>query len=419
MGRIAHRLYQLPRARARYAKTMQDLLDNYWDEEALLAEVDRAQAMIEPHLTAAQKRALPRGEIRRFIPSRRADVLKEISGEMPLWTSAPGPPPVIGAPKNNNGKNNLWAAARKGDVKLIGQHLFKQDVNARDANGGTALENAALAGHLPAVDFLLKKGANVNSKNNDGNTALHAAAFIGRLDIVQLLVERGTNINIKNRQGETPLNSASAPWTPELEGIISFVETAVGIKFDRGKMKAGRPKVAEFLSKQGGKLGADVAQQPQQDIWGAALRGDLELIKKQLAQGININVRAPDGATPLVSASLAGQLNIVQFLLEKGANVDTRTNNGDSPLHAAAFAGEVQVVQLLVKEGAKVNQLNNTGQTPLDNASAPWNNELEGIVSFLETVIGIKFDRAKMKADRPKVAEFLSKRGAKTAADLK
>jgi len=254
MGRIAHRLYQLPKARARYAKTMQELLDKHWDEKALLAEVDRVQAMIEPHLTPIQKRALPRGEIRRFIPSRRADVLKEISNEMPLWTSAPGPPPVIGMPRNNNNNNtksDLWKAARKGDVKLIGQYLLKQNVNARDFNGGTALENAALAGHLKAVDFLLKKGADVNSKNNDGNTALHAAAFVGRLDIVELLVEKGADINSKNKTGDTPLSSASAPWSPQLEGFISFVETAVGIRFNRAQMKDGRPKVAEFLRKLG------------------------------------------------------------------------------------------------------------------------------------------------------------------------
>ena len=414
MGRIAHRLYQLPSGRARYAKAMQELLDKHWDEEALLAEVERAQAMIQPHLTPAQKRALPRGEIRKFIPSRRADVLKEISGDMPLWASAPGPPPVIGAPRNNN-NNNLWAAARKGDIRLLGQHLAKQDVNARDRSGGTALDNAALAGKQKTVAFLIEKGAHVNSKNNDGNTALHAAAFVGRLEITQLLVKHGADINIKNRQGETALNSASAPWSEEIEGIMGSFASRLQIKLDLERVKADRPKVAAFLRSSGGKLGANVVQQ---DIWGAALRGDLELLKKQLANGTNVNVRAADGATPLVSASLAGRLEIVQFLIEKGANINTRTNNGDSPLHAAAFTGELQVVQLLTKEGAKLNQLNNPGQTPLDNASGPWNEELEGIITFLETAIGIKFDRAKIKAGRPKVAEFLAKNGGKSSQNL-
>jgi ankyrin repeat protein/spore coat protein CotH len=420
MGRIAHRLYQLPKARARYAKTMQELLDKHWDEEALLAEVNRAQAMIEPHLTPTQKRALPRGEIRRFIPSRRADVLKEISGEMPLWTSAPGPPPVIGVPKNNNSKSDLWTAARKGDVKLIGQQLFKQDVNARDLNGGTALENAALAGHLKAVDFLIKKGANVNSKNNDGNTALHAAAFIGRLDIVQLLVEQGADINSKNKTGETPLNSASAPWSPELEGFVSFVETAVGIKFNRAQMKAGRPKVAEFLSKSGSQPGANLPKPSSGDLWSAAKAGDITALKDQLAKGADLNDLDPKiGLTPLAWASMSGQLETVRFIISKGGNVNAQNKDGSVALHGAAFLAQTEIVDLLLKNKANVNPKNAQGETPLDTVAQDWNAQIQGIVQFVGTILQLKIDAEQVKAGRPKVAELLRKQGGKPAAELK
>jgi spore coat protein CotH len=416
-GRIAHRLYQLPSARARYAKTMQELLDKHWDEKALLAEVDRAQAMIEPHLTPAQKRALPRGEIRRFIPSRRADILKDISDEMPLWTSAPAPPPVVGAPRNNN---TLWAAARKGDLKLIGQHLAKQDVNARDGNGGAALDNAALAGHQEAVAFLLEKGANVNSKNNDGNTALHAVAFIGRLDIAQLLVKHGANVNIKNRQGETPLNSASGPWSPELEGFVSFLETAVGIKFDRAKMKVGRPKVAEFLRSNGSKLGSPVVQQPKGDIWNAAKTGDIAALKQQIANGSDLNdLDARLGITPLAWASMAGQLEAARLIISKGGNVNTQNRDGSVALHGAAFLGQVKIVELLLKNNSNVNAENAMKETPLGSVAQPWNAQIQGIVQFLGTILQIPIDVERVKAARPQVAELLRKQGGKTAAELK
>jgi ankyrin repeat protein len=420
MGRIAHRLYQLPSARARYAKTMQELLDKHWDEEALLAEVNRAQAMIEPHLTPAQKRALPRGEIRRFIPSRRADILKEISGDMPLWSSAPGSPPVIGAPRNNNNDNNLWAAARKGDLRLLGQHLARQDVNARDGNGGTALDNAALAGKQEAVAFLLKKGANVNSKNNDGNTALHAAAFVGRLEITQLLVEHGADVNIKNRQGETALNSASAPWSPELEGILSFVETFVGIKFDRAKTKAGRPKVAEFLAKNGGKSSQDLPKLPQGDVWNAAKIGDIAVLKQQLANGTELNdLDARIGLTPLTWASMSGQLEAAKLIISKGGNVNAQNKDGSAALHGAAFLGQVKIVELLLKNDADVNPKNAKGETPLDTVAQDWNAQTQGIVQFVGTILQIKVDVERVKAGRPQIAELLRKQGGKTAAELK
>jgi len=413
-GLIAHKLYQLPSARERYARALMELLDKHWNEEALLAEVERAQAMIQPHLTPAQKRALPRGEIRRFIPARRADVLKEIADGMPLWSSAPGLPPLIPLPSSNT----IWVAARKGNFRLLKQQLAKQDVNVRDKDGGTALSNAALAGQLEVVNFLVEQGANVNSQANDGNSPLHSAAFLGRLEIVQVLVQQGANVNIKNRKGETPLDTASAPWTEELAGFVGWITNAQKIKADPQKVQANRPKVAAFLASSGGKLGADMPRLSQNDAWSAAKTGNLKLLKQQLSEGTDVNVRAPDGATPLVSASLAGQVEVVQFLLAKKADIDARTNNGDSSLHAAAFAGELETVQLLVKQGAKLNQVNNSGQTPLDSASGPWNAELEGVVNFLENAIQIKFDRAKMKAGRPKVVEFLVKSGSKASTDL-
>jgi|GEM_PF-237229 len=416
MGRIAHRLYQLPASRERYAKTMQDLLDNHWDEEALLAEVDRAQAMIKPHLTSAQQKALPRGEIRRFIPTRRADVFKEIRGDMPLWASAPGPPPVIGAPNNNN---NLWMAARKGNLGLVKRQLGRQNVNSRDKDGQTALNQATLGGHKETVAFLLQKGAQVNARDKDGNTALHTAAFLGRLEIAQLLVAEGANVNLKNDEEATPLANAAGPWNEQVEGVVQFLTSALQIKIDQDRMKAGRPKVAEFLRSKGGKLAANLpANGDGLEIWQATSTGDLELLKKVLADGTNVNVRADDGATPLINATVASQLEAVALLVEKGANVNALTNDRNSSLHAAAFIGNLEIVQLLVASKANLNLRNQEGETPLDSASGPWNEELQETVKYLNELLGITIDEAAMKTGRPKVAVFLSGKGGKSARDL-
>ncbi len=45
---LTRRLYGLPATQAQYVATMRDLLDTVWDEEALLAEADRMEALIEP-----------------------------------------------------------------------------------------------------------------------------------------------------------------------------------------------------------------------------------------------------------------------------------------------------------------------------------------------------------------------------------
>lgn len=94
-GIVAHKLYQTPAGRARYAATMADLLENHWDEDALLAEVDRLEQLIRPHLPASRRQTMDLRGIRHFFRTRRDDVQREISEGLPVWTRVPGPPPVI------------------------------------------------------------------------------------------------------------------------------------------------------------------------------------------------------------------------------------------------------------------------------------------------------------------------------------
>lgn len=68
---------------------------------------------------------------------------------------------------------------------------------ASDSKGVTALQAAAIGGHLPIAVMLLKAGANINAPAAEisGRGALEAAAEHGRLDIVSLLLENETDID--------------------------------------------------------------------------------------------------------------------------------------------------------------------------------------------------------------------------------
>jgi spore coat protein CotH len=84
-GRINRTLYQSKSGRERYRKTLISLLENEWDEEALLAEVDRIEEMVRPFISDSQKRTFHPERTRRFIRQRRTDVLDEIKDGMPDW----------------------------------------------------------------------------------------------------------------------------------------------------------------------------------------------------------------------------------------------------------------------------------------------------------------------------------------------
>ncbi len=55
--------------------------------------LDRLEALLEPHLGRYQRRAVDAMDVvREFVEERRADLLAEIEGGMPIWTKKPEPP---------------------------------------------------------------------------------------------------------------------------------------------------------------------------------------------------------------------------------------------------------------------------------------------------------------------------------------
>lgn len=76
---LANRLYRNPEMRWLYRETLLLLLDSAWNEEELLAEVDRIETLLKDHVGPAQDEFVEalRGT-RSFIKTRRSEILEEI-----------------------------------------------------------------------------------------------------------------------------------------------------------------------------------------------------------------------------------------------------------------------------------------------------------------------------------------------------
>jgi len=85
----------------------------------------------------------------------------------------------------------LLRAARAGNADTVKSLLASPnvDVNGVDADGNTALIEAARFGHDDVVEALLIARANVNAKNKQGKTALMLASEGGHDDCVRLLTQ--------------------------------------------------------------------------------------------------------------------------------------------------------------------------------------------------------------------------------------
>jgi hypothetical protein len=92
-GILAYRLNQIPAMRDRYQATMLKLLDTVWNEDKLIADVDRIEAIVKGQLHEAQGDIAETSEAtRKFIRGRRQEIMDEIKDGPVHITTPPAKP---------------------------------------------------------------------------------------------------------------------------------------------------------------------------------------------------------------------------------------------------------------------------------------------------------------------------------------
>ena len=273
--------------------------------------------------------------------------------------------------KHGGHSGSIHVAVQSGDIAGV-KALLNGRVNLNKTNlgGRSPLHLAAEKGHKEIASLLLDKGAEIDFGNWSDKTALHHAAEKGHIEIIELLLIKGANVNaLGDAQRGTPLDLAT--------------------RFKRNK----RNKTADLLRKHGGKTAkelkpeeqptepvADVSalpstppaeakklepstpKAPNLPIHYASRKGNIEVVRQQIAAGTDVNVKNNFGSTPLHYASGAGHREIVELLIIAGADVNGKMNNGITPLGSASFIHERtpdskktknDIITLLRKHGAK------------------------------------------------------------------
>lgn len=131
--------------------------------------------------------------------------------------------------------------------------------------------------------------------------------------------------------------------------------------FDGGKKRKTRKMKNKYtLSKKqkGGDLNSELLE--------ASMEGDLEMVKRLLEQGADINQANSAGDTPLYVASEMGHVEVVRILIENGADINQAESNGQTPLMIAVESGHFEVVEALLEYGANLNAKTDEGDTAFD-----------------------------------------------------
>lgn len=95
---------------------------------------------------------------------------------------------------------------------------------------------------------------------------------------------------------------------------------------------------------------------PVEKLSGAAMQGNLELLKKLEAKGVGLDARNQHafGWTPLMAAIYMQQTNIIQYLLTRNINLNVQDTSGKTALMWAISLDDTNTVRLLLEKGADV-----------------------------------------------------------------
>jgi RNA polymerase sigma factor (sigma-70 family) len=155
------------------------------------------------------------------------------------------PPPIVRTPRTPPPPllpgQKIWTvprlnqAASYNDLAAVKKYIAAGDAVDRvsqDGNDATPLVSAAFNGRDRAYDmivYLLDRGANVNARHANGYTALMLAVRHRSPKTVELLLKRGADVTITNHSGENALDWAEQEKDAKILALIRAAAAKQGL----------------------------------------------------------------------------------------------------------------------------------------------------------------------------------------------
>ena len=261
---------------------------------------------------------------------------------------------------------------------------FATHVSAEDDR----LIEAVKAKDEAAIEQLLKENVDLDARLADGATAMHWAVYLDDGGLTTKLVRAGARVDVANDYGVTPLALACTNRNPGIvesllnaganaNAVMTNGETVLMTCARTGSLAGVRALVAH-----GATVDATEEWRGQTALMWAAACGHLDVVRVLLEAGANVNARSrvteefvkvdtanaddsdsrltnvnlpKGGFAPLLFAAREGRLGVADVLIEAGAGVNALAADGNSVLTVASFSGHGGLAALLLDKGADPN----------------------------------------------------------------
>lgn len=232
-------------------------------------------------------------------------------------------------------------------------------VDARDAQGATALLHACGAGHREVAITLIEAGADLAASAHNGMTPLAAAVAARREALVALLLERGATVDQRLPGDATALMIAAVQGYPEIAEQLLDAGADVNAVDARGH--SALHAASQFGFEQNDSLRArrlfDVLLKRKADPNRADGEGETPLL---LLLGAHMRPGSPCDATHIGA--------LLPVLLDAGARIEHADQRGVTALHACAMHALLPPARVLLTRGADRNAADAFGRTASDVA---------------------------------------------------
>ena len=247
----------------------------------------------------------------------------------------------------------------------------------------TAFPDAVENKRATAIDRLFRSTADVNARQADGMTALHWAAYHDQTELARKLISSGAKINVLTVFGISPLTISCQNGSEPIVRLLLAHGADANTTRDGGEgvlataARAGNPESVKALLNAGARVdGKDVRGQTAL-MWAAA-EGNTAVVDVLIQNDANQTVMVDSGFTALTFAIRNGHTEAAKLLLGDNTNINQtiqrrvsgklKPESGMSLLMLAIENAHFELGLMLVQAGADPND-DRTGFTPLQALS--------------------------------------------------